>query len=249
VVDLILSGAPLVACPTIMGDRTDLCTRERTAWTTMLTPKAGTRPRPTLPHRLIRGLDTALRRFYEVQEFSSQPMCLLRIPVGRSEDNVRLADGAEVLRGAAVLELHLWNEHLQNMPPHGASLGRMNALRRWTAVSLGELARYLASEPSLGRVEAMRARMAFVPTERESCCASPEQTVSTWQKPPPPTPLGGGCMISVRISSFVHWHGLSTLPRCAAIGCSECDANYGFRGAPSWRGTSTPRRPRVGTPE
>jgi hypothetical protein len=164
VAEFILSDAPLVVGPTVPGPHAallDLAVRTATS-----APSAGSGSHPTLPHCLIRGLDAALRRFYGVHEFSNQPDCLLRIAIGRAAGDVRLAEGSNVLRGAEVLELHLWNEHLPNLPSHGTGLGRSNALRRRIGESLSRLACHITSEPSLGRIEALRARTAFVSGNR-----------------------------------------------------------------------------------
>src|SRR5215469_15437505 len=80
--------------------------------------------------------------------------------------DVGLADGTEVHRGDQILELHLWNEHLLSLPSHGAGLGRGNVLRRRMTASLYELARHMASDPSLHAIEAVRARPACVPRNR-----------------------------------------------------------------------------------
>lgn len=121
---------------------------------------------PSAPHRLVRRLDTALRRFHGVREFSERPDCLLRIAIGCAAADARLADGSDVARGAQVLDLHLWNEHLADLPPLSIGLGRASALRRQFGASFCELAGYIESEPSLGRVAALRARTALVPRAR-----------------------------------------------------------------------------------
>ena len=128
---------------------------------------AGGAPPAFLRHCLVRWLDAALRHYYGIHEFSDRPDCVLRIALGRAGDGVQLGDGSYVPRGAEVLELHLWNEHLlPNLPAHVVGLGRTSALRRRIAVSLRELAGHLQTEPSLARVAAVRARAAFVPNSR-----------------------------------------------------------------------------------
>lgn len=121
--------------------------------------------RAVLRRRLVSRLDAALRWFYDVQEFTEEPGCVLRIAPGRTALDVRLADGSCVRRGSEVLELHLWNEHL--LPKaQAAGLGRTSARRRQFETSLRELAAHLHADPSLGRIAALWGRAAFVPQNR-----------------------------------------------------------------------------------
>jgi hypothetical protein len=124
------------------------------------------RPRPALPRRFVRAIDAALRRFYDIREFSDAPDCLLRIAVVRARRDTLLADGRRVRRGEAVVELHLWNERLAAAPRATESLRRTNDLRRSFAASLRELAEHLAGEPDLGDVAAVRARAGFASRRR-----------------------------------------------------------------------------------
>jgi hypothetical protein len=116
-------------------------------------------PRPRLPpaHRVVRALDAALRHILEIREFTARPDCLLRISLGRAEEDTRLEDGTAVSRGDPVVDLHLWNEQL----PSGADLTlvRSNLLRRRMLASLVELTRYLEAEPSLASIVAVRGRI------------------------------------------------------------------------------------------
>lgn len=123
---------------------------------------AGTGPRSSWPHRLVWKLDGALRRLYGVREFSDRPGCLLRIAIGRAAAGLCLSDGYEIARGAEIIELHLWNEHLSGLSSRLGSLGRAAALRRQIGISLRELAGHVKSQPSLAGIVALRARTAFV---------------------------------------------------------------------------------------
>lgn len=55
-------------------------------------PLIGGRRAPTVLRRLVRGLDTGVRRFHGVREFTNQPDCLLQIAVGQAGADVRLAE-------------------------------------------------------------------------------------------------------------------------------------------------------------
>jgi hypothetical protein len=116
--------------------------------------------------RLIGRLDKLLQRLQGITEFSGHSHCLLRIARAVAEKDVRLADGCIISRGAEVLDLHLWNEHVWSLPPPSCGLARATALRGYLRVSLCELAICIETDPSLGAVAALRARAAFVPRRR-----------------------------------------------------------------------------------
>ena len=111
--------------------------------------------------RLIRAIDRELRRIEGIREFCDRSDCLLRISFGRVGADMRLGDGAVLPRGAEVLDLHLWNEHLANLG--SLTLARTSALRRQLSASLSLLAARIESDPALASIAALRARTAFVP--------------------------------------------------------------------------------------
>jgi hypothetical protein len=115
---------------------------------------------------LIGKLDNWLRRFYGVREFSGDPQCILRVAINRAAHCTRLADGCVVPGGAAIIDLHLWNEHLQHLSFRSNGLGTASVLRHQIDAGLEELARFMATEPSLAEIAALRARTAFVPNSR-----------------------------------------------------------------------------------
>jgi YkoP domain len=162
---LIFSEAPLIANALPARGPMDV-PDVLTGWSAAAIAKTGPGQRPSWPHRLVRKLDDALRRFYGVREFSDQPGCLLRIALGRAAAGICLANGYEVPRGAAIIELHLWNEHLSRLSSSGSSLGAAATLRRQIDVSLCELADYIEFEPALAGIVALRARTALVPEKR-----------------------------------------------------------------------------------
>ena len=116
--------------------------------------------------RAIGGLDRVLRRLEGITEFSENPDCLLRFARGRAKRDVHLGDGCRVARGAEILDLHLWNEHLAGLPSERCGLARASALRRDLGASLRELAARIEIDPSLATVAALRARVAFVTSRR-----------------------------------------------------------------------------------
>ena len=198
---------------------------------------------PSVPHRLVRRLDTALRRFHGVREFSERPDCLLRIAIGCAAADARLADGSDVARGAQVIDLHLWNEHLADLPPLSIGLGRASALRRQFGASFCELAGYIKSEPSqaASRLCGLAPHWSRGHASR-SCFVSPERMASTLSSRPEPILSCERCTISGKTFSFGCWHGPSTQLRCAGKGWCGRVARSGFRAMPLSRGTRGDRR-------
>ncbi len=117
-------------------------------------PAAGAR-------RVILGLDRLLRRIYGIREFSSDPECILRIAVEASPETVRLADGTLVVRGAPVIGLHFWNEHIPPIGPAGADLAWGLKFYRRLRKSLHALAEYVADNDDLNNAVALRAEVSF----------------------------------------------------------------------------------------
>jgi hypothetical protein len=75
-----------------------------------------------LLERIVFAIDATLRRWNSVVEFTSDPTCILRIRVGRLERPLVLADGTCGRAGERFVDLHLWNEHIPEMPKEGASI-------------------------------------------------------------------------------------------------------------------------------
>ena len=62
---------------------------------------------------LVDGLDTVLRRFHQVHEFSDAPDCMFRIALGRAREEALLSDGTVVHAGDPLGMLHCWNKRLR----------------------------------------------------------------------------------------------------------------------------------------
>jgi hypothetical protein len=95
----------------------------------------------------VRAIDRQLRAHYRVMEYSASPDCLMRIAPGRSPHTMDLADGTHIERGAPVLNLHLWNEHLDAFALDAASLQWGVSFARAIRKSLRELAAFLSHHP------------------------------------------------------------------------------------------------------
>jgi YkoP domain len=121
---------------------------------------------PSVLYQLVFGLDTLLRRWYEITEYSSHPLCVFRIQLTQIDRTVRLADGTLACPGDPVFDLHLWNEHLPRLPHHGPSMGWALEMRRCLEVSLRELARYLSTHRDFREVTVLRGDIKFCVAEQ-----------------------------------------------------------------------------------
>lgn len=105
------------------------------------------------------GLDRWLRQRQGVCEYTDNPHCLLRIQLATAERDLVLGDGTRVDQGAALLNLHLWNEHVPPMSARGPTLSWARTLARGVDLSLRELALHLRWTREFDAVVALRADM------------------------------------------------------------------------------------------
>ncbi len=115
--------------------------------------------------RFVVALDRWQRRRLSIWEFSDDPRCVLRLGLARSHLDVRLADGTAVQRGDIVGVIHVWNEHMPQIPPGGPDLAWAQRLSRSLIHSLRLLARYVATSPTFDAIQAFggEATFAFTP--------------------------------------------------------------------------------------
>jgi hypothetical protein len=106
-------------------------------------------------------LDAAIRVYYGIYEFTSDPDCILRVAMARARTPVALADGTRIELGERVGTLHCWNEHFPRYPVGGPDLGWACAIRRKVRISLCELADHVADEPGWRDVRALCAEAAL----------------------------------------------------------------------------------------
>ncbi len=98
--------------------------------------------------QLIRGFDRFLRWALGVFEFCAEDECLLR--VRRTTLSRPLTLGRQTYAaGTAVIELHLWNEHLPPLPAAGPDLAWATQTRRRLLKSFRTLARQISHDPRL----------------------------------------------------------------------------------------------------
>jgi YkoP domain len=116
--------------------------------------------RASIPARFLKWLigatDATLRHVLGVTEFEQDADGLFRIELGRAAQDLRLSDGTVIRAGDVVVELHLWNEQLEPVPPAGADFGWAVRMRRKTLATLRRLARHIRDDRRLEDVRAIR---------------------------------------------------------------------------------------------
>lgn len=117
--------------------------------------------------RPVLRLDRLLRERQGIYEYTRHPGCLFRIEQAQADETLSLGDGTCILHGEPVLKLHLWNEQIPLIGPHGPTIGWARRASRAVEVSLRELARYLRSRTELEQFTAICADMRLA-TARES---------------------------------------------------------------------------------
>jgi hypothetical protein len=95
---------------------------------------------------LLMFIDSLLRRYNRVYEFTSDPECLIRLQIGKLSHPLNLPSGP-VQAGEPFLDIHLWNEHLPALPPQGPDLAWATHSFRLFAQSLQAVAQEVKSHP------------------------------------------------------------------------------------------------------
>ena len=104
---------------------------------------------------LVRAFDHFLCRATGVFEFCDDPQCILRLQWARAPRDLRLSDDTQIPKGARVLMLHLWNEHIPRPGPNGPDIAWAMRVQRMLAFSLREVARWLMDQPAGKQPEAI----------------------------------------------------------------------------------------------
>src|SRR5581483_3998765 len=109
----------------------------------------------TMLNTLVSIIDERLRARQEIFEYSDSPHCVFRIQVTGAPCDVALIDGTRLAAGSRLINLHLWNEHIQPFPARGPTLGWARGMCRDLETSLEELAAFVASTPALDEITAI----------------------------------------------------------------------------------------------
>lgn len=107
-----------------------------------------------LLRRVVFVLDAIVRRCLGVFAFSAEENCLLRLARGKAPRRL-LFTGRVVEKGAPVLYLHLWNEHLPPFPPEGPTLAWAKRGERLFLRSLAAVAEEIRRNPRLTAIQAV----------------------------------------------------------------------------------------------
>ena len=107
-----------------------------------------------LLRRLVFALDAIVRRCLGVFTFSADEDCLLRLERGKAPRRLVFA-GRVVEKGAPVLYLHLWNEHLPPFPAAGPTLAWAKRGERLFRRSLAAVAEEIRRNPRLADIRAV----------------------------------------------------------------------------------------------
>jgi len=142
IIPRVFEDQQIIALAFFEGD--DMICRRRPLWT-----------------QFIFALDRWLRHRHGVFEYAHKPNCILRVQLGQLHKQVMLSDGTVGFSGDRIIDLHLWNEKIPVAPVQGYSLAWGCRVSRCFMESLGELARFLMSEPELSDINIIRANINF----------------------------------------------------------------------------------------
>ncbi len=104
-------------------------------------------------------LDRWLRRRQGVFEYSSTRECLFRTQRTDAAHYCCLEDGSTIHPGAAILTLHVWNDHVPAIGADGPTIGWARRFAGALDFSLGELARFLRERPDFSGIAGIRIEM------------------------------------------------------------------------------------------
>ena len=110
---------------------------------------------------VVRRVDAMLRRCYAIQEFSDEPLCILRLSRERAGRELLLSDGTAIIPGEPVGELHFWSEHMAAFAGYGPDLAWAVETYRRLKLSFGLLAAALDGDSKWRDIRAVFARWAF----------------------------------------------------------------------------------------
>jgi hypothetical protein len=98
---------------------------------------------------ILFAFDAWQRRRQAVFEYTDDPACIFRLDISPARRPVVLRDGTCIRPGDRIARLHYWNEQIPAMPEDGPTIGWARRMQRAIAISLQDLARYLATRRDL----------------------------------------------------------------------------------------------------
>jgi hypothetical protein len=109
----------------------------------------------------MRLVDTILRSYYGVYEFTEDPACVFRIGLSEAREAVMLSDGTQIRNGETIGTLHFWNEQLPRYSAEGPDLHWACTIRDQVRHSLCALAEYIETNTDWREVRAFRGEAAL----------------------------------------------------------------------------------------
>ncbi len=109
---------------------------------------------------VVRLIDTILRKWGRIYEFSDDPECILRIQL-MSANHTVLIGGERIMRDELVLGIHVWNEHMPKLPKAGVDLEWALRIRRQVVYSFKEIAKVMQHDSRYTQVRAVCATSAL----------------------------------------------------------------------------------------
>jgi hypothetical protein len=106
-------------------------------------------------------IDDELRRRNGVIEYSNDPQCVFRMQPKTAGRDVTLADGTVVHRGDRLVLIHLWNEHVPEIPLGGPSIVWGRKMGRMMGRSFRQLSEFLADNSAYAGAIAIQAELAL----------------------------------------------------------------------------------------
>jgi hypothetical protein len=110
---------------------------------------------------MVRKLDSAMKSYLHIFEYTGEQECILRIAFAKNDHEISLSDGTHIPAGETIGELHFWNEHIPPMTAAGPDLTWALNFQRRLIRSLAELAEYVDKNPEFSDVRAFRGELFF----------------------------------------------------------------------------------------
>ena len=112
-------------------------------------------------------LDSWLRRWHRVFEYTCDPRCIFRLQRMSATCGLKFSDGTVVEPGDPILNLHVWNEHMPPIGPGGPTLAWARRIRVMVDQSLRLLCQHINEDPATyGGIDVIRADITFGSADR-----------------------------------------------------------------------------------
>ncbi len=110
---------------------------------------------------LIKATDAVLRRIGGITEFETEVKGLLRIELSHATRTLTLSEGTRVQRGAPIMDLHFWNEHLPPFPSEADNFDWASCVEHQIQASVHRLVLFIRAHQEPDKVQALRVRLSI----------------------------------------------------------------------------------------